>query len=221
MSRLLFLFIGCLFMANLAYGQKYFQGLISYSNEREGEDAAVLDTILPNQVICAYRRSDLSMVMMNGLREGFDDKLLILGKEKEIYLINDKEQEIYRVTNELSSKDLSFPIINKQEEVVNILGYPCQKYEVIDTVDQAPRHQYYWITTAIKTKNTEGYGTSMQPFTIQGIEGIGLKKVGYIEITGKIYLQTQTALWIKKKKPKAQYFKLPEGYTLEDYDDDD
>ena len=135
-------------------------------------------------------------------------------------MIKDSEETVY-VMDPAKMKDqtppVPDPVFTKEDEIITIIGYSCQKYKSVTNTEQGEVISYLWVTDKFilpqaKNKVSGGMGAGM--ISSAGINGTPLKTM--INQGGMTIVLTASK--ITTTAPDKKLFKLPKNYKKEDFD---
>ena len=138
------------------------------------------------------------------------------------YMIKDSEETIYVMDPAKMKKEgdddaaAADPTVTKEDEVLTIAGYECQKYTVVSQTPQGENTSYLWTTDKFaipKSEKSAGGGMSGM-LDAKGVPGTPLK----IMTSQMGMTVTITANEVSTKAPSKSMFKFPKGYAKEDFD---
>jgi hypothetical protein len=210
------------FSLTLVYAQanrnNTFEGTIKYGFELHGDMATVMKAFLPESMTFRFKDQNMAMSIDGGMMASMGN-ILFLGEKNEAYMIDKSAKKILKMNQKSKDLNPAPPIVVKEAEVLNIAGFPCQKYR-ISTRDKEgnAKISYLWATEKLqlpKIANPSGAADQFRNFTIKGVNGIPLKMTSTDPKMGTI---TLTALNIQPEKLSEAIFTLPEDYTLEEFD---
>lgn len=199
--------------------QDAFQGTLKYDFKMMGEGVEQFQAMLPTGMEMAVRKSDMTVEIQGGMAAMMMGKILVKGKKGKSYMIKDSEETIYVMDpkkNDDGADDVK-PEITKEDETINIAGYECQKYKVTTETAQGPVTQYVWVTEKLKMPEMKGnasMGGMGSSLSVKGLPGMALKTMA---VQGPMTIIV-TATKVDKNVPDKSNFKLPKGYSKEEFD---
>lgn len=205
--RKLFLLLTFLLATTALFAQKPFQGYIKYSFKIMGENAEMMESMMPTSMELYSSKKNM-MVKMNG---GMMGAMMgdMLSSPKESYMIKHDEKTAYLLKNPEEAKDNAKVV--KEDEVITIQGHSCQKYKVTKTDTKGEQTAYIWITKDYKLPVTGGKGA--ENMAVPGIPGIAMK---IMTSQGGVTVVI-SAIEIKAVKQDKKYFTFPKGYAKKDF----
>lgn len=108
-----------------AFAQKTFQGTLEYKVSFTGEDAEMLNGLMPEKYIYEVLENDFLMYMQGGMVSEMLGRVLYQDKSGESYIIMDSDKIIY--TLESKQTATAQTTIEETDETREILGYTCKK----------------------------------------------------------------------------------------------
>lgn len=210
-----------LFTANLS-AQKAFEGKITYKMEYEGAMAAQMQMAAPSGMTYQIKGTDTRMEMQGGVAASMFGIMIIKTSEKMVYIIKSNEKKAYKMLMEKQAEPETKPIVTKEDEVIEILGYKCQKYKVLTSTQGQEMTQYIWATKDINVSKPEGGQALGNNMHIEGVEGFPLKTQTIANTMGMEIISNTVVTEISTKKAKKTDFSIPKGYeivetTLQEY----
>jgi GLPGLI family protein len=212
--KFLFVIIAVAFISFVANAQKPFTGTITYSMTYEGEELdAATRSQLPSEMIThisekKVRNEQVSpfynVASISNLDDGSSITLFDAMGMK--YAVTQTKEENDKLKEEAG---ITEPVIKLVDETKTIAGYKCKKAEV--TMPNSDNVYEVYYTTEINA-----------PKEIN--ENLGFKQIDGVLMQYPIdqgaILITVTAKEIKKGKPKAQLFSIPDDFqklTMEEF----
>lgn len=220
MKKVNLLFWALLLSVGSIFAQAPFQGTMKYDFKFMGEGIEAYEAMLPTGMEINVLKTDVLTEIKGGMVAMMMGRTLSKTKKGLSYMIKDSEETIYvmdpkKMKNDEEKDAEVEPVITKEDEVITISGYECQKYSVV----QGENTAYVWSTDKFvmpKSKGGEapsGGGMSGM-INMKGISGTPLK----IMTTQMGMTVTITASEISTTAPDKSMFKLPKGYAKEDFD---
>lgn len=219
MKKLFFTLLLTLSMGMTVFAQETFQGTLTYGFKFMGEGVEGMEAFLPQSYTFQVYKSDMLMEMEGGMAAMMMGKILVLGKKGEAYMLKDSEKTAYSMKNDDNEEksDEPTPVIEKEDETIEILGYECQKYKVTTSTDEGEMVQYVWATDKLAFPEMEGGGAAGGmggSMSVKGIKGLPLKTM----INQGPMTVTLTATELTLEKLDKNMFKIPKGYSKEPFD---
>jgi hypothetical protein len=212
MKKLTFLFLFAA-LAVCAVAQTPFQGTLNYSWKFMGEGVEQFEAMMPTGSVLKVRKGDTRFSMQGGMLSAMMGDILTLGKKGEAYMIKTDESTAYKMKNEKKEEDGTEPVITKEDEVIQIAGYDCQKYSATTTVDGVEVTQYIWVNEKFTMPAGSG-GGMMGSGGVKGIKGLPMK----IMVNQGPMTMVMTVTSVDLTAPDKAEFKLPKGYKIEEFD---
>lgn len=225
MKKFLVVMLAFLVSSNLMLAQKNkgggFEGSISYELTYMGEMADQLAGMLPNKKIVKFLGTDMLTRQEGGLMGSMMGEILVKGNEKTAYMVKASEQTAYKMgsQDETTTEEKPDMKVTKEDEVIKILGYDCQKYKIETTTEGGTIVMYQWVTPSIKPsvpKDAANGGSNM--IVSDQIDGFPLKTMTSIDMGGMKMNVIEVATEVKKEKLDASMFSIPSNYTIKDFD---
>lgn len=191
------------------FGQKVQEAKITYEFKMTGEGVEQMEAFMPTSMEVAAGKSG-SMVKINGGMLGSMMGAVVAIKSG-TYMIKHDEQTIYEMEDDKEDEEEVKPVVEKLEEVIEILGYKCQKYKVTTPGAAGDVVTFVWVTEDIQFPKVKGMSQGVQ---FAGLPGIALKTMAsQMGITTVL-----TATEISTDKLDKDLFKLPKGYEMKKFD---
>lgn len=206
----------------VAFAQSTFQGTLKYGFNFMGEGIEAYQAMFPTDMEIAVLKTDLSVEVKGGMAAMAMGRTITKTKTGVSYMIKDSEETIY-VMDPAKQKETdpaaeeAKPEITKEDEVLTLAGYECQKYKVVTNGEQGESVAYVWVTDKLmlpKSKVESNKGGMSGMLDIKGVPGTPLK----VMTTQMGMTVTITAKEVDAKAPDKKLFKLPKGYAKEDFD---
>lgn len=216
MKKSVFLIITFLFLAVPSMAQKTFEGNMIYTIELSGESADQMAAFMPQSYEYLVKGKKIKFKMNGGMTAMMMGDIIVDGETEKAWMVKHEEQVAYTFPENDEKEDESSPSITKEDEVITISGYECQKYKVIFEGDNGETStQYLWVTDKIKfDRSSKAKELNTGSFFLEGIEGVPLKIM--IENQGMTMIMTATT--IEKKKVSDSEFDIPEDYEEKEFD---
>lgn len=208
----LLLLIGLVFVQLTVTAQTKFQGTIKYSWEFSGEGVESFGFMMPTGTSLITSKFGSRLAFEGGMMADMMGEFIYNTKKKKSYTIKvDKE-----TASELPAEETAAmpeQTITKADEVIDILGHPCQKYLITTMQDGVETTQQVWTASDISIYDS-GNNASMALGGTAKIEGFPMKVM--VEQGGITMIMTVTEL--TPGNPSKSLFSVPKGYTMEPYD---
>lgn len=199
-----------------SYAQEDFQGTLTYGFKFMGEGVEGMEAFLPTSYSFMVYKSNLLMKLEGGMAAMMMGDILVDGKKGETYMLKHAEKTAYKMQKDGEEEEAGAdPVVEKEDETIEILGYECQKYKVTTSTPDGEVVQYVWATDKLKFPETKGgmsggMGGSM---AVKGVRGLPLKTM----VNQGPMTVTLTATEIKVEKLDKNMFKIPKGYDVEPF----
>lgn len=169
-----------------------FEGIIKFSMEYKGEQAAMLVSTMPSSNIVTLKGSNSKVVLEGGILSGMVGDVINKGDEKTTYFVQSAKKTVYKVkSDDLKTDKESDVTVTKESSTATILGYKCQKYKV---VTKNGIH-YVWATKEINMGSADFRGK----ISYKGIEGVIMKQEMNVTEQGATYTIIITMVAIDQK----------------------
>lgn len=206
--RIIAILIGLFTSISFALGQDKFEGSIVYTYKVPIEISDMYAALVPTSME-VHASHDAVLVRIKG---GMMEQMVgdIVTTPKESVMIKHGEKAVYVLPADAAQQPV--PKVTKEDEVIDILGYSCQKYRVEIETAMGLQVNYLWVTDkyAINLKGGKG----MEGLTFKGIEGLTLKTM----TTQNDLTMVMTATSVDVKKLKNTFFEVPKGYERKAYE---
>jgi hypothetical protein len=219
MKKISVIFWAFVLLSGTAFAQANFQGTMKYEFNFMGEGIEAYQAMLPTAMELKVLKTDVLMEIQGGMAAMAMGRTLSKTKTGMSYMIKDSEETIY-VMDPKANKDeepaAADPVVTKEDEIITIAGYECQKYQIVAQSAQGENTSYVWVTdkfTIPKAEQGSGGGMSGM-LDIKGVTGTPLK----VMTTQMGMTVTVTAKEISTTMPDKKLFKLPKGYAKEPFD---
>lgn len=218
------IFCALMLATGMAFAQSNFQGTLKYGFNFMGEGIEAFQAMFPTDMEIAVLKTDLSVEVKGGMAAMAMGRTITKTKTGMSYMIKDSEETIY-VMDPNKQKDTdpaeseAKPEVTKEDEVLTLAGYECQKYKVVSNSEQGEQIAYVWVTdklTLPKSSTGASKNGMSGMLNIDGVPGTPLK----VMTTQMGMTVTITAKEVDSKAPDKKLFKLPKGYAKEDFDMD-
>lgn len=219
MKKISTFFWALLLISTTAFAQTNFQGTMKYDFNFMGEGIEAYQAMLPTGMELKVLKTDVLMEIQGGMAAMAMGRTLSKTKTGVTYMIKDSEETIY-VMDPKAAKDeepTADPVVTKEDEVITIAGYECQKYKIVGQTPQGENTSYVWVTDkfSIPKSSASGSGSGMSGMLdIKGVKGTPLK----VMTTQMGMTVTVTTKEVSMTAPDKKLFKLPKGYAKEPFD---
>ncbi len=201
-----------------------FEGKVKFSIKVEGQNAQMIQAMMPTAYNYHFRGKDMRFIMEGGMMSSLMGDILVDSKKDVTYIIQHSSQSIFELPTEdvQEGEDAipaSKPKVTPLNETETILGYKCKKYEVVIVSQGAESVSHVWSTTDldidIEKAESGRFGGNM---FFEGVPGFPLKMVATSNQGGLTLTFTNEAISIEEQKLSDEYFKLPASYTKRAFD---
>lgn len=198
----------CLFVPAIA--QKS-EGKIKYDFKMTGEGMEQMAAFMPQSMEIIFSKKGVVTRIKGGMMETMMGDILV--NKEGSYMIKHGEKTVYDMSDATEGQEEEpKPAIEKEDEVIEILGYKCQKYKVISESEVGEVVTYVWVTDEIEIpKQKTGMSSNL---TAGNLPGIALKTMSTTMGMTTVLAATEVST---DKQDKAQ-FEIPKGYTKEKFD---
>jgi Domain of unknown function (DUF4412) len=219
MKKIFTVIWAALLLSSTTFAQGTFQGTMKYEFNFMGEGIESYQAMLPTGMEMKVLKTDVLLEVQGGMAAMAMGRTLAKTKTGITYMIKDSEETIYVMDPSKDKKDeepAADPVVTKEDEVITIAGYECQKYTVVSQSPQGESTSYVWVTEKFSIpKAAQGSGSGMSGMLdIKGVKGTPLK----VMTTQMGMTVTITAKEISTTAPDKKLFKLPKGYAKEPFD---
>ncbi|MFM2375287.1 MAG: hypothetical protein RLZZ165_384 [Bacteroidota bacterium] len=222
MKKVNSIFWASLLVMSAAMAQSPFQGTIQYKMDFIGEGMESMQAMFPTGMVIAVLKTDVMVELQGGMAAMMMGRTIMKTKKGISYMVKDSEEKIYVMDPEKMKGDEDpteanvKPQVTKEDEVITIAGYECQKYKVVTHTPQGESTAFVWTTDQFAIpKSSRGAGSSISGMMdMEGVSGTPLK---IMTEQGPVTV-TFTADEVITRLPDKKLFKLPKGYTIEDFD---
>ncbi|MEO1435564.1 MAG: hypothetical protein AAFV80_08525 [Bacteroidota bacterium] len=194
-------------LSTVTFAQEIFDGKITYTIELEGDPNGLkaLKKVNPDQMVLHYGDEKLCIEFYRGVAQIPRQVVIIDGTKEELYNIDHSDHTII-VFNDVERDESIERSIQPEAEILNILGYDCQKYKYVEQEDGVQTTTYFWITPDLVPKNKYLSHSSIKRLDAAAIEGLILKEAVEFEFDSKTYVQTTSAVELIQEKPASSLF---------------
>jgi hypothetical protein len=198
--------------------QKAFEGMITYKIQLMGENADQLAAFMPEAYQYKIRGNLIRFHMEGGITAALLGDILIDTKKGDAFMIKEAEKTAYLIKD--TGETPPGPVVEPEEEVITILGYPCQKYKVTTPAETGSTVQYVWATRDIQiVKPQKSNGTAPAgagQILIEGLDGFPLKVMTTVPEGGLILVMTASE--VELLKIDKSDMEIPKDFTVKDFD---
>ncbi len=197
--------------APLVLTAQSFEGVIKFSLEYKGDNAAQLTQMAPSANIVTIKGNNAKVVMEGGMLGAMIGDVINKGDEKTTYFVQASEKTVYKVKSEEANKkdnDDADVKVTKESSTAKILGYTCQKYKVVTKNGT----NYVWATKDISMANVDYRGK----VTYKGVEGMIMKQEMNMTQDGQSMTIVMTVIQLDKKSVNDSEFTFPSDYTVKE-----
>ncbi len=216
MKKILSIFLVLSALALQSYAQKSFEGTITFSMKVMGSGAEMMAAFMPTGSIHQYKGADYLMKFEGGMMGSMMGDILM--KDGVVYAVKTDEKTAYKFEDEANGEAPPKPNISKEDEVIEILGYKCQKYLAETETPQGPVSVYVWATQDLKIAKPKTSGKSSMMMSsslfMEGVDGVVLKKMTNIDAMGMTLTTVETVTEIKAGKLSKKLFVIPKNFAM-------
>ncbi len=204
------LFLMLAVAAPLAIGAQTFEGVIKFSMEYKGDNAAQLTQMAPAANVITIKGNNAKVVMEGGVMSSMIGDVVNKGDEKTTYFVQAASKTVYKVKSDENKKDDDDKdvTVTKEKSTAKILGYTCQKYKVVTKNGT----NYVWATKDVDLGGVDYRGK----VTYKGVEGMIMKQEMNISQDGQSMTIIMTAIQLEKKSVNDSEFTIPSDYTVKE-----
>ncbi len=187
-----------------------FEGVIKYSMEYKGDQAAMLQKTAPSANVITVKGKNAKVVMEGGIYGAMIGDIINIGDENTTYFVQASQKTAYKVkSDEVKDDDKSEDAtVTKESGTATILGYKCQKYKVVTKQGT----NYVWATKEIDANMAEFKGKVVY----KGVEGMVMKQEMNMTEQGMTYTVVMTMVSFDKKSVSDKEFQIPTDYTIKE-----
>ena len=194
-----------------SFAQKPFAGTVNYKWQLIGEGVEQMEAFMPTNMILVFGKGGARVSFQGGMMGAMMGEFMYSAKSKKSYMIKESEKTAYEVTEEEGEAEPA-STYDKEDEIINILGYSCQKYKVTSISDGVETSSYVWVTDQIKPYNADK-GSSLGMTGVGSGIGFPLKVMTMTE--GMTIVMTVGE--INTTAPSKTLFSVPKGYAVEPF----
>ncbi len=210
-----------LFGAAVAYGQKPFEGTVTYTYEVTGQNAEMMASMMPNKMIVKYSQEGMVTEMEGGMMAGMMGRIVVNSKKDEAFVVKEAEKAVYVMKPE-DMKDAEQPDLSKNitetEETMEILGYTARKYKLDVHQGGMQTQQLLWLTDKLQAPEIKAPSFQQMGGNLMAggqLPGFPLRVEISIPQTQATIIMTATDLNFDKVAPAE--FEKPAGFTEKDF----
>jgi hypothetical protein len=207
MKKTALLFICFIATTNL-YAQKVFEGHINYSFKIMGEGMDSYAAMMPTSMDLFSSKKAMMVKINGGMMENTMGETVSTPKGS--YMIKHSEKTTYAFNSNAETSEET-PTVVKEDEVLTISGFSCQKYKVTRSTPMGEQTSYAWINSDYKLPLMGAKGA--ESMAVPGVPGIVLKTM---VSQGPMTVVLTASEFITGKQDK-KYFTVPKGYAKKDY----
>lgn len=201
--------------------QTPFQGTLTYKMELLGEGMEAYQAMMPSAISISVLKSKTRLEYEGGMMAAMLGTMLTDNKKGITYMIKESDEMIYvmdpkKMNEGAEDAPEAESVITKEDEVIDIAGYSCQKYKVVQNGPMGEQVSYAWVTDKYVMPKSEGSGAGMGGgmVSVKGLPGMPLKMMTE---QGPMTVAL-TAQKVDLTTPSKADFKLPKGYKQEPFD---
>jgi hypothetical protein len=203
------------------FAQATFQGKLTYTMELSGEGAEMAQAMMPNAIIISVLKDKSLVEYDGGMLSMMLGKTLTDNKKGISYMIKDNEEMVYiidpkKMNAEVDGAEEADPVVSKEEGEMEIAGFKCQKYKMVQNTPMGEAVSYAWVTDQFKMPSNESSsGPGMGSMVgAKGLPGMPLR----MEMNQGPFTVVMMAKEVNLDAPEKSKFKLPKGYKQEPFD---
>jgi hypothetical protein len=137
-----------LVIGTAAIAQKPFQGTITYKWTLVGEGAEMMQSMMPESTSMTFGKSGLRITFNGGMMAAMIGEFMYQAKSGKTYMLKADEQVAYYFNEE--EEETPEPVFEKEDEIITIQGYSCQKYKMTSMSQGQPMVSYVWLSDKLK-----------------------------------------------------------------------
>jgi len=204
------LFLAVALAAPIALSAQTFEGVIKFSMEYSGDNAAQLKQMAPSANIVTIKGNNAKVVMEGGVMGPMVGDVVSKGDENTTYFVQSASKTVYKVKSDEVKKDDggSDVVVTKEKSTAKILGYTCQKYKVVTKNGT----NYVWATKDVELGKVDFRGK----VTYKGVEGMVMKQEMNVTQDGQSMTIIMTMIQLDKKTVSDSEFTIPADYTVKE-----
>jgi hypothetical protein len=204
------LFLGLALAAPLMLSAQNFEGVIKFSMEYKGDNAAQLTQMAPSANVVTIKGNNAKVVMEGGMMASMVGDVINKGDEKTTYFVQASSKTVYKVKSEEADKNKGEDdaVVTKENGTAKILGYTCQKYKVVTKSGT----NYVWASKDVNMGNADFRGKVQY----KGVEGMVLKQEMNVSQEGQNMTIIMTCVQLDKKTVNDSEFAIPADYTVKE-----
>ncbi|MCW5520718.1 DUF4412 domain-containing protein [Aureitalea sp. L0-47] len=216
LKNMVLLLVALMMFSTTSRAQKSFEGRVVYTIELAGEGADQMAAFMPNNYEYVFKGKKLKFKMNGGMTAAMMGDIIVDGEMEKAWMVKHEEQTAYTFPDNDEEEETPTPTITKEDEIIAISGYECQKYKVVTQAENGEEStQYLWVTDKFKIERTGGSkDLNAGAFFLEEINGMPLKIM--IENMGMTMIMTATT--IDTKKVSDSEFDIPEDYEEKEFD---
>ncbi|MCZ6900431.1 MAG: DUF4412 domain-containing protein [Bacteroidetes bacterium] len=207
------------------FSQDTFEGTISFKVNIIGENAEQMAQFMPQGYEFSFKGTKSIFKISGGMMAQMMGEIIVDNQTGSSYMINHAEKVAYKMENTMNESvegmEISRPTITKLDEEVEILGYNCQKYKVVSTMQDQTMESFIWVSKDIVVhypKNSGNMPGGSGAFYFPELEGFPLKMVNNLNSGMGLVKMEMVAVNVERKALEDSLFAIPEGYEEKNFD---
>ena len=207
------------------FSQGTFEGTISFEVNIIGENVEQMAQFMPQGYEFAFKGTKSIFKISGGMMAQMMGEITMDNQTGNSYMINHAEKVAYKMENAVKESvegmEISRPTITKLDEEVEILGYNCQKYKVVSTMEDQTMESFIWVSADIVVpylKNSGNMPGGSGAFYFPELEGFPLKMMNNSNSGMGLVKMEMIAVKVERKALDDSLFAIPEGYEEKNFD---
>jgi len=208
-----------------SFSQDTFEGTISFEVNIIGENAEQMAQFMPQGYEFSFKGTKSIFKISGGMMAQMMGEIMVDNQTGSSYMINHAEKVAYKMENTMNESvegmEISRPTITKLDEEVEILGYNCQKYKVVSTIQDQTMESFIWVSKDIVVPYPKNSGDMLGgsgAFYFPELEGFPLKMVNNLNSGMGMVKMEMVAVNVERKAMDDSLFNIPEGYEEKNFD---
>ena len=200
--------------------QDVFQGSITFESTFKGTLTKLMARKYPDGAVYHFRDADVRISVDGGMVESMNE-VLVKSKDRESYYLHKDKATAYRVPDDWGygeGQAVKYSV-QKQDEVIQILGYDCQKYLIEIGMSDVDFTVQLWVAD-IQLADIQGLPENEFIFYV-GVKGFPLKKIIEMDFAYKgvpTITMTDIATDISFDLPDKELFEIPDWFYIKDWE---
>lgn len=207
------LFAVCFLMSSVLIAQKPFAGTVNFKWNIAGEGAEMMEAMMPTNLVVVFGKAGSRVTFEGGMMSAMFGEFVYNAKSDKSYMIKADEEVAYLMSDE---EENAQPVssYDKEDEIITIQGYACQKYKMTSMSNGVESVSYVWLTNDIKPYHSDK-GSKIGFNGVSADMGFPMK----IVTSADGITVTMTAEKIDPTVPNKALFAVPKGYDVKPYTD--